>query len=243
MPGAIPIHREVPLNDAKISKETTDILYEMLQKNEVIISKGDNDICQTDLIQMHIATKLNATPIVAWPSPLKIMMFLEQEIKISLDVGIIRKSMSTWAHPIVVVKKYMPEGAPQQIHICISYRKVNSLLPAVTPAGGNKKGVQCTDVTAQIQWTPSPIKRSKVFHHTGPLKWLLPHKIGWGIHPQSAFTTVFGKFEFPWLLFSLSQGQDFFIHLIYDIFGLNKVTTQCWTMPSNDYSQHNSKSN
>ena len=34
----------------------------------------------------------------------------------------------------------MPECAPQQFHLSIDYRKVNSLLPAVTPAGGNKKG-------------------------------------------------------------------------------------------------------
>ena len=42
--------------------------------------------------------------------------------------------------PIVVVKKHTSKGAAQQFHLCIDYRKVNYLLPAVTPAVGTKKG-------------------------------------------------------------------------------------------------------
>ena len=41
--------------------------------------------------------------------------------------------MSSWASPKVVVKKHTLEGAPQQFHLCIDYRKVNSLLPGITP--------------------------------------------------------------------------------------------------------------
>ena len=40
--------------------------------------------------------------------------------------------------------------------------------------------------------------------------------------PKSAFTTVFGKFEFLRLPFGLLQGPDLFIRLIYDLFGLDK---------------------
>ena len=45
-------------------------LYKLLQKYDTIISKSDNDIGQTDLIKMYIATKVDADPIVAWPYPL-----------------------------------------------------------------------------------------------------------------------------------------------------------------------------
>ena len=65
MPGDVQIHRQVWLSDAKISKETTIELYKMLKKYDAIISKSDNDIGQTDLIKMHIATKPNAAPIAA----------------------------------------------------------------------------------------------------------------------------------------------------------------------------------
>ena len=59
----------------------------MLQRCKAIISKSDNDIDQTDLIQMHIAIKPNATAIVSWPYPFALNHhdFLKQEIKNLLD--------------------------------------------------------------------------------------------------------------------------------------------------------------
>ena len=44
--------------------------------------------------------------------------------------------------------------------------------------------------------------------------------------PKSAFTTVFGKFECLRLSYGLSQGPDFFIQLMYDLFGLDKTSNQ-----------------
>ena len=44
--------------------------------------------------------------------------------------------------------------------------------------------------------------------------------------PKSAVTTVFGKFKFLRLPFGLSQWPDFFIHLIYNLFRLDKSSTQ-----------------
>ena len=44
--------------------------------------------------------------------------------------------------------------------------------------------------------------------------------------PKSAFTIVFGKFEFPRLPCGLCQCPDFFIHLTYDLFGLEKTPSQ-----------------
>ena len=108
MPSNAQIHRQVLLNDAKISKETKIAQYKLLQKYDTIISKSDNDIGQTDLIKMHIATRPDAAPVAAqqYPLALKHHDFLKQEMKNLLDVGIICKSMSPWASPIVVVKKH-----------------------------------------------------------------------------------------------------------------------------------------
>ena len=36
-------------------------------------------------------------------------------------------------------EKHTPEGSPQQFCLCTDYRKLNSLLPAVTSAMGTKK--------------------------------------------------------------------------------------------------------
>ena len=106
MSGAIQIHRQVPLSNANIFKETKIKLFEVQQRYDAIISKSDSDIDQTDLIWMHIAMKPDAAPIVAWPYPLALKChdFLKQEKKHLLDARTIQKSMSSWASLIVVVK-------------------------------------------------------------------------------------------------------------------------------------------
>ena len=43
-------------------------------------------------------------------------------------------------NPIVIVKKHTPGGLAQQFHLCINYRKLNSLFLAVIPAMGTEKG-------------------------------------------------------------------------------------------------------
>ena len=42
--------------------------------------------------------------------------------------------------------------------------------------------------------------------------------------PKSTFTTVCSKLQFLALPFGLSQGPDFFTHLTYDLFGLDKTS-------------------
>ena len=61
MPGDIQIHRLVPLTDTKISKRMKNKLYKMIQKCKAIITQSDNDIDQTDLIQVLIAYLLHAS--------------------------------------------------------------------------------------------------------------------------------------------------------------------------------------
>ena len=67
------------------------------------------------LIDMHIVTMPDVTPIAAHPYPLALKHhdFIKQEIQNLLDLGIIWKSMSPWTSPIVVVKKHTLEGSPQ----------------------------------------------------------------------------------------------------------------------------------
>ena len=43
MPSDIQVHRQVPLNNAKISEETKLALHKLLKKFDPIISKSDND--------------------------------------------------------------------------------------------------------------------------------------------------------------------------------------------------------
>ena len=71
------------LNYAKISKETKVAPHRLLKKFDSIISKSDDDISQMDLIEMHIATRLDPVAALPYPLALKHHDFLKQEIKIT----------------------------------------------------------------------------------------------------------------------------------------------------------------
>ena len=60
-------------------------------------------------------------------------------------------------------KKHTPEGLPQQVHLCIDYRRLNSLLPAVTPATGTKKGALALMPLPKIDELFTLLKESKYF--------------------------------------------------------------------------------
>ena len=65
MPSNVQIHRQIPLTVTKISEETKTSLYKLVHKYDTTILKRDNDIGQTDLIKMYIATRLDADPVAA----------------------------------------------------------------------------------------------------------------------------------------------------------------------------------
>ena len=67
MPSNLQVHRQVLLSNAKISSETRNAFYKLLQKYDPIISKSSNDIGQTGLLKIHIATSPDAAPIAAQP--------------------------------------------------------------------------------------------------------------------------------------------------------------------------------
>ena len=175
----------------------------MLQKYDAIISKSSIDIGQTDLIEMHIATRLETAPVAAplYPLALRHHDFLKQEIKSLLDVGIIHKCMFSWASPIVVVKKHTPEGLPQQFCLCIDYRKLNSLPSAVTPAMGTKKGVFALIPLLKINELLALLKGAKYLQH---------------LTSMLVTTTSSG----------LYQGTDILICLIYDLCNLDNTSNQ-----------------
>ena len=75
------------------------------------------------------------------PCPSSIIIGLQQEIETLECPGVIRKSISPWASPIVVVPKKSTQGEPPHRRMCIDFRKLNDLQPEVCCAdsqtGGN----------------------------------------------------------------------------------------------------------
>ena len=106
------------------------------------------------------------------------------------------------------------------------YRKLNFLLLEVTPALGTKKGILTLMPMPKMDEVFAVLKGAKYFTILDLNSGYYHIKLDIEYIPESAFTTVFGKFEFLRLLFSLPQGPDFFICLIYDLLGLDKTSIQ-----------------
>ena len=112
--------------------------------------------------------------------------------------------MSPWERPIVIVKKHTPEGAPQQFCLCTDYRKLNSLLPAVTSAvGTKKKTLSHLCFCPKLMELFALLKGTKYFTALDLVSGYYHVKFDEESIPKSALMTVFGKFEFLRLPFGL----------------------------------------
>ena len=63
--------------------------------------------------------------------PLKHAKWVQKELEILEKAGVIVRSVSPWASPIVVVPKRTAPGEPPERRLCVDYRAINSLLPHV----------------------------------------------------------------------------------------------------------------
>ena len=79
---------------------------------------------------MHVDTGDNP-PICQKPYtlPLKHYSWVQQEIETLECVGVIKKSISPWASPIVVVPKKSAPGEAPRWRMCVDFRKINELQP------------------------------------------------------------------------------------------------------------------
>ena len=71
----------------------------------------------------------NSPPICQKPLPLKHYSWVQKEIKTLEHVGVIKKSISPWASPIIVVSKKSAPGEPPRCRMCVDFRKINELQP------------------------------------------------------------------------------------------------------------------
>ena len=128
--------------------------------------------------------------------------------------------------PHCSINKHTPKGLPQQFHLCMDYRVFNYLLPAVTQAMGNKKGALALIPLPKIDELFALLKEAKYYTTIDLQSGYYHIKLDEESIPISALTTVFGKCEFLRLPFGLSQSPDIFIYLMYDLFRLDKTSTQ-----------------
>ena len=111
----------------------------MCDRFDDIISKGNDDIGKTLLVKMDIDTG-DSPPIASKPYTLSLKHYdwVQKEITTLERAGIITKSISPWASPVVIVPKKSAPGEPPQRRMCMDFRRLIKQLPGVKNMSGGK---------------------------------------------------------------------------------------------------------
>ena len=132
----------IKLKDAEVSQEHRTAFEDLCKEFTDVFSQDSGDLGKTPLMRMEIPTGDNP-PISQRPYglALKHVQWVQDEIETLERVGVITKSVSPWASPIVIVPKKTLPGEPPRRRMCVDYRMLNSLLPKVEKAHTKAKGV------------------------------------------------------------------------------------------------------
>ena len=221
-PADIETHRKVDLKDAQIKEETKGKFHDLCNRFDSIISKSSGDIGKTLLIEMDIDTG-NSPPITSRPYtlPLKHYEWVRKEISTLERAGIITKSISPWASPMVIVPKKSAPGEPPQRRMCVDFRKLNKTQPEVHNMNGGKGCISLVPLP-KIDELYAKLQGYKIFStldlHSGYYHIGLSHST----KPKTAFViSGMGKYEFNRVPFGLAQAPAHFQRLI------NEVLTDC----------------
>ena len=127
-PADIYLNTKVELEDAVICDKTKECFAQLYDKYNDIFSKNNQDIGKTTLIEMEIDTG-DSLPVAQSPYtlPLKHYEWVQKEIETLEKAGVIVKSLSPWASPVIMVPKKSAPDEPPHSRLVIGYRKINLL--------------------------------------------------------------------------------------------------------------------
>ena len=214
-PAEVNTHRKMQLQDVEVSKKYKEQFKQLCKEFEDVFSKDSKDIGKMPLITMDIDTG-DSPPICQKPYnlPLKHREWVQKELKTLEKAGVIVRSISPWASPIVVVPKKTEPGEPHRRRLCVDYRVINSLLNKVQKAHSKAKGVLTLLPLPQIDHIYARLKGSKIFP-TFDLRSGYHHmELSPEARAKSAFVTPLDKFEFTRCPFGLTQAPAYFQRLI-----------------------------
>ena len=225
-PADVPGPRKVHLQDKTITTDIKQKFEELCEEYGKAFSKNNEDIGRTKRVKMDIDTG-DSPPVSSRPYtlPLKHYEWVQREIESLECAGVITKSMSKWASPIVIVpKKSAPRELPKR-RLCVDFRKVNELQQEVITAGKTKGQISIHPLP-KIDEMYAKLKGAKVFS-TIDLRSGYHHiALGKSSRAKTAFVTPFVKYEFLMVPFGLAQAPAYFQLLMNKVLkGLKFVMT------------------
>ena len=217
-PAEVNTHRKMQLQDVEVTEENREKFRLLCEEFEDIFSKSSSDIGKTPLITMDIDTG-DSPPVCQRPYslPLKHREWVQKELETLEQAGVIVRSISPWASPIVVVPKKTEPGEPPRRRLCVDYRVINSLLPGVQKAHSKAKGILTLVPLPQIDHIYARLRGSQIFS-TFDLRSGYHHmELSPEARAKSAFVTPLDKFEFTRCPFGLSQAPAYFQRLMNQV--------------------------
>ena len=225
-PADVPGHRKVHLHDKDISSDICQRFEELCDEYGQAFSKHNEDIGRTKLVKMDVVT--GDSPLVSsrpYTLPLKQYEWVQKEIESLEYAGVITKSMSPWASPIVIVPKNSASRESPKRRLCVDFRKVNELQQQVITEG-KSKGQISVHPLRKIDEMYAKLKGAQVFS-TIDLRSGYHHiALGKNSRAKTAFVTPFGKYRFLMVPFGLAQAPAYFQLLMNKVLeGLSNAMT------------------
>ena len=206
------------MQDANVSEEQQIAFKELYNEFKDIFSVDSSDIGKTPLMEMEIDTG-DSPPITQKPYtlPLKHAMWVQKELEILEKAGVIVRSVSPWASPIVIVPKRTTPGEPPKRRLCVDYQAINSLLPPVKKAFSKTKGVLTLVPLPKIDEIYARLKGSKIYSTFDMRSGYYHMVLSEESRPKLAFVSSFSKWEFKRCPFGLAQAPAYFQRLVNEV--------------------------
>ena len=220
-PADIDMHQENDLKDANVTEQEKKSFDDLCQEFDDVFSKSSIDIGRTPLLTMDIDTgdhpSITQRP---YSLALKHVEWVQEEIQKLEQAGVITRSMSPWASPVVIVPKKTSPGEPPRRRMCVDYRMVNSLAPPVIKAHSKAKGILTFVPLPKIDEIFAKLRGSHIYSTFDMRSGYYHLELSKEAQVKTAFVIggpVGGKWGFKVCPFGLTQAPAYFQRLVHQV--------------------------
>ena len=189
---------EEDFEETRVPEEFRDRVLQLVRQNPTLFAKKDCQLGHTDTVKMRIITN-DHLPIKHRPyrAPLTRRVVIDKAINEMLEAGVIERSRSPWAFPLVVVAK--KDGSER---MCVDFRFLN------------KKVRPVSHPLPLIDDTLSMLGKAKYFTTLDLKSGYWQVKLEEDSKEKTAFTCHKGLFQFNGMPFGLSNAPAVFQELM-----------------------------